>query len=150
MRKLLRSLKNPTFLFLPVLLIALASNILSSLYEVTKMKKIRAKIPYVFMGYKFSGLKDILGDQQFLGYYTDKSLDERLPALQFAQAQYILAPIILDFNNTEYEYILFDCSQGEVAQKKIHELGVIPIRKNQFGIILAHNPGVRMADINPQ
>jgi hypothetical protein len=96
-------------------------------------------MPYIFMGIQFSGLKDILKNISHMGYYTDKDMDNRADALQFAQAQYTLAPIILDFNNTNYEYILFDCSKEEIAFKKMVETGAVPIRKNQFGIILARN-----------
>ena len=74
-----------------------------------------------------------------MGYYTDKNMDNRADALQFAQAQYTLAPIILDFNHTDYEYILFDCSKEEIALEKMLQIGAVPIRKNQFGVILARN-----------
>lgn len=111
--------------------------------ELKKMKETREKMPYIFVGLKFGGLKDILGHISYMGYYTDKDMDNRIDALQFAQAQYTLAPIVLDFNNTQYEYVLFDCSKEQIAFEKIEEIGAVPIRKNQFGIILARNPKIK-------
>ncbi len=140
MKKIPAYFAKSRFIFLPLILVVLAINIQSLSRKILLMKKVRQKIPFLFMGYKFSGLKDILADTQIMGYYTDKDLNQRPAALQFAQAQYILAPIILDLNDIGHEYILFDCSEAEVAQKKIAESGMIPLRKNQFGIILARNP----------
>ena len=91
-----------------------------------------------FSGLKFSGLDGILQDAAYVGYYTDKNLSkDRDAAAQFSQAQYILAPAILDVNNTNHFFTLFDCTTEEMAFKKIKELGAIPIKKNKFGIILA-------------
>jgi len=127
-------------LFLAIAILLLAFNLQTLFNKLQDMRKVRQKIPFLFMGYKFSGLKDILADTQIMGYYTDKDLDAKGPALQFAQAQYILAPVILDLNNIDHEFILFDCSRPEIAQDKIKEFGMIPLRKNQFDIILAKNP----------
>ena len=108
-----------------------------SLYkEMNLLAQARRQIPYLFMGKKFLGLSEILKNTKYAGYYTDKNLDENRPALQFAQAQYILVPIILDLNNTDHPYVLFDCSSEEIALQKIKEAGLVPAKKNQFGIIL--------------
>ena len=126
------------FLILAFFIIFTNSQKLSK--DIISRKKIREKNPYIFHGIKFSGLKEILHNAEYIGYYTDKDIDNTLDALQFAQAQFILAPIILDLNNTEHEFILFDCSSEAVAMERIREVKAIPIRKNQFGIILAKNP----------
>ena len=107
--------------------------------EIRLLGQIRRQIPYIFMGNKFLGLNTVLKSMKYVGYYTDKNLDENKPALQFAQAQYILAPIILDLNNTHHPFVLFDCSSEEVALQKIKENGLTPIKRNQFGIILARH-----------
>ena len=131
---------RPKHIFIALVSIILVLNAMQLGQELRRMKEIREKTPYIFIGVKFGGLKDILGNTSYIGYYTDKSMDNRVDALQFAQAQYTLAPIILDLNNTDHEYILFDCSQEQIAFEKIEEIGAIAIRKNQFGIILAKNP----------
>ena len=104
------------------------------------MSQIRHKIPYIFVGYKFSGLEDVLKNSTYISYYTDKDMNNRQNALQYAQAQYVLTPTILDRGKTPHEYILFDCTSEEVAWKKMKEMGALPLRRNQFGILLARNP----------
>ncbi len=48
-----------------------------------------------------------------------------------------LAPTILELNNLDHEYILFDCSTDQVAADKIEEINALAIKRNKFGIILA-------------
>ena len=104
--------------------------------------KQRKLIPYTFLGFKFSGLSELFRDHKidYVSYYTDKDLSVNQHLAQFSQAQYIVAPIILDLNNTKHEFILFDCTSEEKAFTKIKEIGAVALRKNKFGIILAHNP----------
>ena len=129
----------PIFIIVVALLIVFNST--ASYKEIRLLRQIRRQVPYIFMGNKFLGLKAILKDAKSIGYYTDKNLDDNKPALQFAQAQYTLAPIILDLNNTNHSFVLFDCSSEEIALQKIKEAGLVPMKKNQFGIILAgHGP----------
>jgi len=112
----------------------------TELYKQTRsILKIKKIIPYQFSGYKFSGLDDILNGVEHMGYYTDKNLEDEKNAKQFSQAQFILAPTILELNNLEHKYILFDCSHEEIAWDKIRQIRATPIRKNQFGIILAQS-----------
>ena len=92
---------------------------------------------FYFTGVRFSGLKDFLKDAGYVGYYTDKNLSKNEYAAQFSQAQYVLAPIILDLNNTAHRFILFDCTTEKKAFEKIEEIGAIPLKKNQYGIVLA-------------
>jgi len=108
--------------------------------EVTKLRKLRAIKPYAFAGEKFAGLQELLAGERYVGYYTDKDLDVNKDAQQFAQAQYTLAPVILDLNNTQHRYILFDCTSPDVALRTMKQVGALPLRRNQFGIILAVNP----------
>ncbi len=128
------------YIFLFIAGIILLINIFSTLTEFNKMSRLRQRIPYTFKGDQFRGLDAFVGKAPWLGYYTDKSLDDTRAAMQFAQAQLILAPSILDFNNTNHEFIIFDCSSPMVAMKKIAEIGAQPLKANPYGIILARNP----------
>lgn len=104
------------------------------LKSICQMKKIA---PYSFSGNKFLGLEETFENVEIIGFYTDKDLEEEKHAQQFAQAQLILAPAMLDLNNLNHEYLLFDCTSYEVALKKIKEIGATALKKNQFGIVLA-------------
>lgn len=137
----LRSLINrhpkvsSVFIFLCWLVLAL--NLVTCFQGLSKIITSRQIMPYVFWGLKFSGLNGLLKAQRSAGYYTDKNMDERFNALQFAQAQYVLAPVILELNNTEHEFIIFDCSTARKALEKIKELGAVPLRVNPTGVIIA-------------
>lgn len=104
------------------------------------MVHIRQRAPYTFLGDRFRGLETLIGKAPIAGYYTDKNLDDKVNAMQLAQAQLILTPIILDLNNTGHEFVIFDCTSPAAALKKIKDIGAQPLKANRYGIILAHNP----------
>lgn len=97
----------------------------------------RNNLPFYFMGIKFAGLDKTLKGVTYIGYYTDRDLSKKSEAAQFSQAQYILAPAILDPDNLDHPFALFDCAVEEKCQEKIRASNAIPLKKNQFGVILA-------------
>jgi len=105
--------------------------------ELQKIRAVKKVIPYSFSGLKFSGLEKVFKNVEIVGYYTDKDLDKDEHASQLAQAQLVLAPVILDVNNLDHEFLLFDCSSPEVAYAIIKKTGLLALKKNQYGIILA-------------
>ena len=131
----LARLRSNAFLFIAVVIILI--NTIKSVQDIRQTQQKRKQIPFFFPGYKFSGLESIFKDIPSIGYYTDKDLDDEQHAAQFAQAQYILAPTILDWNNLDHDLILLECSNAETAWKKIREIQAIPLKRNNFGIILA-------------
>ncbi|VAW15103.1 hypothetical protein MNBD_BACTEROID05-671, partial [hydrothermal vent metagenome] len=56
---------------------------------------------------------------------------------QFAQAQFMVVPTILELNNPDHKYLLFDYEKEADAFKKIKEINAVALKKNKFGIILA-------------
>lgn len=101
------------------------------------MSRLRARIPYTFTGDRFLGLTTFIGKAPAIGYYTDKNIDQdSRAAMQFAQAQLTLAPTLLDLNNVDHEFIIFDCSSPQIAIKKIQEAGLVPLKANPQGLIL--------------
>ena len=126
--------------FILAVLLVVMSNVLASFKDLRDLHVQRQKIPYFFSGYIFSGLEGIFKKMKYVSYYTDKSMDSAPYAAQFAQAQYVLAPAVLDLNNTGHEFILFDYIDEKKAFKKMKELKAIPLKRNKFGIILARVP----------
>ncbi len=108
--------------------------------EIIKLNQVRKYHSYSYPGHQFLGISSFLENSQYIGYYTDKNLSDNLSARQFAQAQYILAPIILDLNYIHHRYILLDCTTEQKAWAKIKELNLIPYKISKSGIILAKNP----------
>ena len=125
------------FLFLCFCLLVIFFNLLKLSVEIPLMNEQRKKAPLSFLGFKFSGLEGALKGVLKIGFMTDKDLSDRRHAAQFAQAQYVLCPIVLDLNNPNHEYLLFDCTSEEAALEKIKETASVPLKRNNFGIVLA-------------
>ncbi len=136
-----KNLSNNTpdikFLFSLILAVFIVFNSFHLSLGIKKLHLERQRAPFQFYGFKFSGLPQFLKGVVSLGYYTDKDMADKNHAAQYAQAQYALAPLILDLNYGEHDFILFDCSDEKTAMKKIKSLGLIPLKRNQFGILLA-------------
>lgn len=128
---------KPKSIFILALLLMIAVNLVQSFGDILNVYSKRRNNPFFFSGYRFTGLEKTFKNVKYAGYYTDKSLDESPAAANFAQAQYILAPTILDLNATNHEFTLFDCSRQEIARQKIEEIKAVALKKNKFGIILA-------------
>jgi len=96
-------------------------------------------VPLHSLGYQFIGLENVFKDVRTVGYYTDKDLDNPLSIAQFEQAQYMLAPTVLDLNQTQYHWVIFDCTSPQVAMAAIQRLKLIPAKAHN-GIVLALNP----------
>ena len=131
---------TPNNFLIIVLIIAGLWNICDLTRDLFKNIQNRKNDPYQFAGVKFSGLGDILKNVEFIGYYTDGDITNGDIIADFSQAQLMLAPAVLDLNNTDHEYILFNCSRPEIGLKKIKDIGATPLKMNQLGIILARKP----------
>ena len=122
--------------FLISIFLILTFNIHSITKETSRLFKIREHIPYSFQGYNFEGLEKVFQNIEYVGYYTDRNVEEPKNNMRLSQAQFILAPTILDINDTSHKFTLFDCSNEIIAFNKIKELDLIPVKKNKDGIIL--------------
>jgi hypothetical protein len=99
----------------------------------------RTTIPLHSLGFPFMGLENVFKNVSSVGYYTDKDLGQPLAIAQFEQAQYILAPTVLNLNHTPWRWAIFDCSSPQAAMEAMKRLGLMPLKINH-GIILAYNP----------
>ncbi len=136
----LARLMNPQKLFLAVLVMAIAVNSFNFFEALQRMRQKRKTSPFIFYGIIFSGLENIFKNVKYVGYFTDKDQNRDETAAEFAQVQYALAPAILDLNYQKHKFILFDCTNEDIAMAKIKELGAVPLKRNKFGIILAKQP----------
>jgi len=104
--------------------------------ELIRIHNYKKVLEYDIVGYQFGGLDQFLKDVEVMGYYTGNNLEDKADVKLFSHAQFVLAPIILDLNNLEHEYILFVCKDKSHALKKISEIKAMPLRGNQYGMIL--------------
>lgn len=128
---------NFRVLFAGFAIVIIALNSFSLSFETIKIRRQRQSKPFYFSGFKFLGLENFFHDVSAIGYLTDKDLSDKQNAAQFAQAQYLLAPTVLDLNNTNHRFILLDFTTEQKAMEKIKEIGAAPYKKNQYGIFLA-------------
>ena len=99
-----------------------------------------AAFPLHSLAAQFIGLEKVFTGLPRAGYYTDKNMDIPLAVAQFEQAQYVLAPTVLELNNTSLPLIIFDCTTPQISMNKIKELKLTPVSFSNSGIILAVNP----------
>ena len=99
-----------------------------------------SKTPLHSLSAQFQGLEKVFAHLPRAGYYSDKNMEIPLAIAQFEQAQYVLAPTVLQLNNTSLPLVIFDCTSPAVAMAKIKELKFVPISASNTGIILAANP----------
>jgi hypothetical protein len=99
----------------------------------------RTTIPLHSLSYQFMGLENVFKGERTVGYYTDKDLNNTLAIAQFEQAQYVLAPTVLDLNHTEHRWVIVDCTSAQAGMDAIKHLGLTPVKMNR-GLILALNP----------
>ena len=131
---------RPQSIFTVLALIVITLNLSELIPDLTSIEQRKQYTPFYFQGLIFAGLDDVLHNSEVIGDYTDKDLSCNATLAQFAQAQYIVAPVMPDLNNLKHDLILFDCTSEEKAFEKIKDIGAMALRKNQFGIILARNP----------
>lgn len=135
----MKNLNNnwPKILFLILLGLIILINLPPLAGEIQRISKNRKIVDHNLIGYKFFGLNEYIGDEAYVGYYTNEDIREQKPQKLFTHAQYILAPTILDFGNLNRKYIIFACSSREEALRKIFEMDLQPLIANQYNIILA-------------
>jgi len=126
------------FLFVCLILIS-AFDLLQAYAQAITQLQDRTTIPLHSLGFQFMGLENVFKGVRTVGYFTDKDLNNPLAIAQFEQAQYMLAPTVLDLNHTQYHWVIFDCTSPQVAMKTMQQLGLTPLKANH-GIILAFNP----------
>jgi hypothetical protein len=135
-----RSLKM--IIFISLVLTAIL-NLFTAYSQAIAQLKDRTSIPLHSLGFQFLGLENVFKDVRTVGYYTDKDLSitsqNTLAIAQYEQAQYMLAPTVLDLNHTQYHWVILDCTSPQVAMETIKSLGFTPLKIHN-GIILAFNP----------
>ncbi len=141
----------PRALFLSLVSLAVMAGLVQSALELNKYWEVRHRVPFYFYGDGFAGLSPVLAGEKYLGYYTDKDIQDPKYSSQFEQVQLTLAPVILDRIEISYQkkmeevlqgraghrYILFDCRDEKECWRKISEIKARPLKRNNLGAVLA-------------
>jgi|GEM_PF-1612168 len=121
----------------------LTINLIRTLQVVGDLQAKRRIKPYSFIGDQFAPIKAILKNESRVGYWSDRSLDDRQAAALLAQAQYVLTPSILELNALDHHFVIFDCRNKQDQINIIRTLGLKPLKISPAGFILAENPNIK-------
>lgn len=129
------------WVYVVALLVLTAANLPGLKKEIARINGFQREMPHQEIGQYFQPLQDTLKGVEIMGYYTDVDLkQDQEAAKDFAQAQFILAPTVLDLNNLTHEYTFFNCKDPRRALYIIKQLGLTPLKGNPRGMILARRP----------
>ena len=134
---LLKNKSFPIIFIVTAFIIAIIANGFALTHDLKVIEGYKRLMPFQGIGYRHAGLNEYLPPgTKYVGYYTGQKIGYGKDSKYFAQAQYMLAPLILDHDNLDRDFIIFSCDE-RIAYQKIKELNLIPLRRNKFGIILA-------------
>jgi hypothetical protein len=117
-----------------------AINIVQTTMTLTSIYPRKKPLAFNFAGDKFNGLQNLFKNEKYIGYYTDRNIDDPRPMMELLQAQHAVIPLILDPNNIEHRYIIVDCANIPAAIEKFKNLGARPMTANNNGIFLVERP----------
>jgi hypothetical protein len=87
-------------------------------------------------GYQYGGLIPKLAGVKKIGFLTNKDVSPENGSEDFLQAQYILAPRILDLNNSNHEYNIFDYPESVYIFYMLKKLNAERITDNEYRKVL--------------
>lgn len=126
-------------LFLALVAVAAVAGSIHSAYKVGSLLAARQNKPVFFYGDLFEPIREILQTERYVGYYTDKDLKIPSNSAQMGQAQFILAPVLID-RSLNHRFILFDCQDERECWRKLHEIRAKAVKRSPTGVILAIRP----------
>ena len=120
-----------------------AVNIVQTARNLAAIYPRKRPVAFNFAGQKFDGLQKVLKDEKYIGYYTDRDINELGPMMELLQAQHAVIPLILDPNNIDHRYIIVNCANIPAAIEKFRRLGARPVSPNNAGLFLVERPGLK-------
>ncbi len=96
-----------------------------------------SRAPLHSLAEQFAGLKQFFAGVPRAGYLTDKNPENPVVIAQFEQAQYILAPTILELNNASLPVVICDFADPNVSVPKLKKFQLTPVSASNTGLILA-------------
>jgi len=132
----------PLLKYFRILVIALASllivtNFVSGFFGVMAQIVREQQRPPLEPGIQYADLKKSLSGIRIAGFLTDGDATAEGNDGQFMLAQYMLAPTILDLNNSDHHYSIINCSTPEKAMGILKIINAKPLQINMYGKIIA-------------
>ncbi len=108
---------------------------ITQLYK--KISRLNKDLVFNPPGREFAGFQERLAGVETAGFLTDKNMSPEKNDGLFLMAQYALAPVILDLDNTAHTDIILDCQNYFHALDLMKKADAAPVYTNDFGKILA-------------
>ena len=105
------------------------------------LSKLQNPVFYLEPGAQFADFKDKIKGEKIVGYMTNRDSSPEKNDQEFLMAQYMLAPTVLDFNNSNHKFLILDYTSPIFLAYEIKNLNVRPVYDNKFDKVLAvRNP----------
>ncbi len=128
----------PTRIMLATVVLASTIGGVNVIRELSTMMALRAQRPYAFSGETFAPIKPAITDERAVGFITDRDIEKDPAAsLRLTQAQFTLAPTILDLNNPGHRFLILDFTDRKNAMAATLQLKAKPLKISPDGIIFA-------------
>jgi len=95
------------------------------------------KIAVVEPGSQYADFQEILHGVKEAGFLTNKDTSPEKNEGEFLQAQYFLAPTILDLNNADHQFVILDYTSPVYLNYVLKKINAVPIKDNEYQKILA-------------
>ena len=115
----------------------LLHNILDISQLYTKISRLNKNLAFTPPGREFASLQGHLAGVERAGFLTDKNMSPENNDGFFLMAQYALAPVMLDLDDTTHTDIILDCRNYFHALDLMKKADAAPVYTNDFGKILA-------------
>ena len=106
------------------------------LYAHTQTRLHSEDFSFVEHGWQFADFRDKLKGISTIGFLTNKDMSPEKNDGEFLQAQYILAPTVLELNNKTHSLQLMDYTDQIFVFYMLKELNAVVIHDNGFNKVL--------------
>ena len=129
--------RSRTFFFFCVALCAVVlTNMIVYSEEIRRILSINKVMDHQIIGFEFGGLDELMKDEEYIGYVSDKNVNDKNGSKEYAQLQYLLAPTIVELDATHYKYTILYCNNEKICFDIAKKVGAKPLRRNQYGVIV--------------
>jgi len=123
--------------FLALVSLAVLIGAVNTVRELITLSEQRAARPYFFGGEQFAPIKPAIKNERAIGFMTDRDINKDTVSMRFTQAQFTLAPTILDLNNPEHRFLILDFEDRQKAFAAAKQANARPLKISPEGIIFA-------------
>lgn len=102
-------------------------------YSVFIYRKMVMKVAWIEPGYQFHHFQKFIQGEKTIGYITDKTLSREKNDGAYLQAQYYLAPVVVDSSSFDYRYNIVDSENIPFLVRTFKNLNSKRIANNKYG-----------------